>query len=196
MKLYHEITIIENSEISCNFIWEKLYTQIHLALVGVQNTEFIVPVGVSFPEYRLANESQPKDIGSKLRLFGQDEETLSKLNITKFLLKLQDYVHISSVRDIPNKITTFATYTRKQSDKRIESLARRKVKRENIDYEQALHKLGDYKQTKHKLPFITINSLSSNKRFPIFIEKNTMPQENSKGFNSYGFSAVSTVPDF
>jgi len=33
MKVYQEITIIKTPEISPYFIWSKLYTQLHLALV-------------------------------------------------------------------------------------------------------------------------------------------------------------------
>ena len=85
MHYYIELTLIKDSEISPYFIWSKLYTQLHLALVEMQDTNAQVPIGVSFPEYNVG-ESKGKKLmllGSKLRIFAQDEATLTKLNLPK-----------------------------------------------------------------------------------------------------------------
>lgn len=48
MKYYQEITIIKSPDISPYFIWSKLYTQLHLALVEVKNPDDSSNIGVSF----------------------------------------------------------------------------------------------------------------------------------------------------
>ena len=50
MKYYQELTLIAQAEVSLYFIWSKVYTQLHLALVAMPTQG---NVGVSFPEYAI-----------------------------------------------------------------------------------------------------------------------------------------------
>ena len=51
MKYFVEMTLLSNSEISLNFIWSKLFGQLHLGLVEMQDDQGRVPIGISFPDY-------------------------------------------------------------------------------------------------------------------------------------------------
>ena len=50
MKYYQELTLLPDMEVELYYIWSNLYTQIHLALVELQDEQGNVPVGDTFPE--------------------------------------------------------------------------------------------------------------------------------------------------
>ena len=53
MRCYQEITLIPNADINRHFLWSKAFQQIHLGLVETQNAQKRVPIGLSFPEYKM-----------------------------------------------------------------------------------------------------------------------------------------------
>lgn len=87
MKFYIEITLLPGVDIGINFLWAKLYQQIHLALVDMNDGKGSVPVGVAFPQY----DTDKNRLGNKLRLFASSESDLIKLDIKKWLNRLLDY---------------------------------------------------------------------------------------------------------
>ena len=75
--------------------------------------------GVSFPEY--ADES----MGEKARVFAPEEADLKKLDLKKALRRLSDYVHITSIREVPeSKVKGYVKFARYQPDS---SIARKAV---------------------------------------------------------------------
>jgi CRISPR-associated endonuclease Csy4 len=215
MKFYHEITVIPNHEIGEHFIWSKLFTQIHLALVSIQDEQKKSPIGISFPEYFMGEKFGV--IGSKLRLFAQSELELQKLDIQKWLSRLTDYIHISGLREVPQKISGYAIYNRHQPKVNKERLMRRHQKREGewksiINNPQsqpeklaaAQEKLSKRQQRinnydKEKLvkePFIKLKSLSSDNDFCLWIKKTATNEPNYQKFSTYGLSGISTLPEF
>ena len=52
MKYYQEVTLLPNEEITPNFLWSKVYNQLHLALADVKNKNGIDGIGISFPQYK------------------------------------------------------------------------------------------------------------------------------------------------
>ena len=205
MLYYQEITLIDQgkiyqNEISSYFIWSKLYTQLHLALVKIQNQDGIVNIGVSFPQfiYQKEEKCKPKiNLGTSLRLFAKTEEELQTLNILNMLERLMDYLHISPIRLVPqDKITAYVKFNRKQFKTNPERLARHRVKtRNDISFDEAV-KLYQNRITFTDLPYIEMKSLTNNRRFKLFIEKNISEKSNGYKFNTYGLSSESTVPDF
>lgn len=195
MKFYHEITVIPNHEIGEYFIWSKLFTQIHLALVSTQDEQKKSPIGISFPEYFMGEKFGV--IGSKLRLFAQNESELQKLDIQKHLSRLTDYIHISAIREVPVKINGYASYNRHQPKVNKERLARRRSIRHKIDYNTALE---HYKSMEHKtinLPYIKLKSLSSQEPICLWIKKiESKEPSQEKIYSTYGLSSSSTVPEF
>ena len=205
MHYYIELKLIKDSEISPYFIWGKLYTQLHLALVEVQDANAQVPIGVSFPEYK-EGESKGKKLillGSKLRIFAQDEATLSKLNLPKWLARLEDYVHIKSIKPVPENVQNHLVVSRYRPKSNIELVARRIVKRKQITLEQAMEylntvdeakKLKGYAQNWELFPYIQLKSLSGKQDFSLCIRQIIADEIKGGVFSTYGLSSQSTVP--
>lgn len=214
MKSYLEITLLPNPEVGINFLWSKVFQQIHLGLVEIQNEQNQVPIGVSFPEYIVGEKYSI--LGAKLRLFAQEEATLTRFDAPKWLDRLNDYVHCTGIRAVPDKLKGYAIYQREQPKTGRERLARRYAKRHDLDYETALNNavelsirtkevngatkaLMRYSEMPHRAiatPFIRLKSLSSNNTFCLWIKKNSATQIAKGNFSTYGLSNKVTVPEF
>lgn len=196
MNYYQELTLLPQTEVSVYAIWPKLYFQLHLALVELQNAQPEKPVGVSFPQYKFDGGGTSSFLGNKLRIFATDEDTLTQLDVTKWLNRLHDYIHVTQTRAVPENANRYFCFSRLQVKSNIHRLARRKANREGINLEQALVLLNGFKEKKLKEPFINLGSLSGGKRFQLIIGKKELPHAVSGSFSSYGLSTVATVPDF
>ena len=214
MKVYQEIKLLESPEIPLNFLWEKVFQQIHLGLVEMQNEQGRVPIGLSFPDY--VSGEKFSLLGGKLRLLANDEASFSQFNATKWLSRLTDYVHCTSIRPVPEKVTGYAIYQREQPKTNKERLARRYAKRHNVDYDLALNGMVTlsvkslqnpectkaemrYSEMKHQTitaPFIRLKSLSGGNEFCLWIKKTVVTEPFDIAFSSYGLSTKSTVPEF
>ncbi len=194
MKHYIEITLLENSDINLFGLWSKVFQQIHLGLVEMQDEQGKIPIGVSFPDYVTGEKCSL--LGGKLRLFAQDETTLSRFNANQWLARLSDYVHCTGIRPVPEKLTGYAIYQREQPKTSNERLARRYAKRHNEDYDTALARYSDKAHKSIATPFIRLKSLSGNQEFCLWIKKTVVEERSGATFSSYGLSAESSVPEF
>jgi CRISPR-associated endonuclease Csy4 len=211
MRAYCEITVLPNPEVNVHFLWSKVFQQLHLALVEIQNDQKQVPVGVAFPEYKVGNKYGV--LGGKCRLFAADQATLERLNITQWLARLADYVHVTSIRPVPDKVAGYACYQRAQPKTNPLRLARRYASRHGMDVETAFNatiqpkpaadgaqlpafRYCDLPAQSVRLPFIRLNSLSSERSFCLWINKVEGQSANAGVFSTYGLSATSTVPEF
>jgi len=192
MKYYIELTLLPGADIGHYFLWGKVFHQVHLGLVEMKTSNGTVPIGISFPEYK----SERHEIGSKLRFFASDKSVLETLNMPEWLRYFNDYVHLTRIRSVPDHVLTYACYMRQQPKSSKQRLARRKARREGIGVEQALKLLEGYQEQRLKNPFINMTSQSSGRRFCLFIVKEEAVQPMNQGFNSYGLSQCSTVPEF
>ncbi|WP_262966629.1 type I-F CRISPR-associated endoribonuclease Cas6/Csy4 [Methylobacter psychrophilus] len=194
MKFYLEITLLPNPEVGQHFLWSKVFQQIHLGLVEMQDEQGRVPIGLSFPEYITGEKFSL--LGGKLRLLAKDEVTLSQFNAPQWLSRLSDYVHCTGIRPVPEKVTGYAIYQRQQPKTSKERLARRYAKKHKVDYDTALKCYGKMAQQTITAPFIHLQSLSSGNEFCLWIKKTVVTEPSAMAFSSYGLSAVSTVPEF
>jgi len=194
MKYYQEISLLPQEEVNVHFLWSKVFQQIHLGLVEMQDDQKRAPIGVSFPEYIIGEKYSV--LGGKLRLFAQDESTLNRFDATKWLIRMSDYVHCTGIRSVPEKIKGYAIFQREQPKTNKERLARRYASRHNVDYDAALLR---YSGMEHKLiptPFIRLKSLSSDNTFCLWIKKKTVTESSDNTFSSYGLSTSASVPEF
>lgn len=211
MKFYLEITLLPNPEVERHFLWSKVFQQIHLGLVEMQDDQGRVPIGVSFPDYVQGGRSRlPAShdtrtslciekysvLGDKCRLFARDEATLARFDAAKWLARLSDYVHCTGIRPVPEKLAGYAIYQRQQPKTNKERLARRYAARHNVDYESALMRYDSMAHQTITAPFIQLKSLSGNQVFCLWIKKTTVAESSGSTFSSYGLSAKSSVPDF
>ncbi|RGD89216.1 type I-F CRISPR-associated endoribonuclease Cas6/Csy4 [Acinetobacter sp. SWAC57] len=204
MDYYQEITLIDQAEISPYFLWSKIYMQLHFALVEMKDQHNQVPIGISFPDYVYETQENKKpkvSLGGKLRIFAISEIDLQKLDIRKWLDRLLDYTHITSIRPVPeSRVTGYAIYRRKQVKTNPQRLARHRVKRGDIGFDEALARYSNVVTTTD-LPYIQLQSLSTsdeqNKRwFKLFIEKKSAEKSETQVFSTYGLSSQSSVPEF
>ena len=204
MKSYLEITLLPNPEVGVNFLWSKVFQQIHLGLVEIQDDQGQAPIGLSFPEYVIGEKYSV--LGSKLRLFANDEAGLKQFDAVKWLARLSDYVHCTSIRPVPEKIVGYAIYQREQPKTNPERLARRYARRlaerekraeVDADYETALTRCSKRHRQTINSPFIRLKSLSSDNNFCIWVKKVPVAaQSSTTHFSTYGLSSISTVPEF
>ena len=196
MNHYIELTLIDSPDFSLYQLWSDVYMQLHLALVEMKDKDNKTPIGISFPQYRFNQEKGIGFVGTKFRFFSENEADLQKLDIRKWLDRLTDYVHISSIREVPKeKITGYSTYSRKQVKTNAERLARHDEKKGRYSYENAVE---HYRQfiTTTDLPYIQMKSLTSDQSFKLFIKKQAADKSESQVFSTYGLNSVSTVPEF
>ncbi|SJM89863.1 CRISPR-associated protein, Csy4 family [Crenothrix polyspora] len=194
MKHYIEITLLPNPDIHLFGLWSKAFQQIHLGLVEMQDDQGRVPIGVSFPEY--VTGAKYSVLGGKLRLFAADEATLAKFDAAKWLSRLSDYVHCTSIRPVPEKVLGYAIYQREQPKTNRERLARRYASRHNEDYDAALQHYGDMQPKAITTPFIRLKSLSGGHTFCLWVKKTVVTEAVGNTFSRYGLSSLATVPEF
>ena len=194
MRCYQEITLLPNPEVGLNFLWSKVFQQIHLGLVEMQDERKRAPIGVGFPKYRV--EEKRFTLGDKCRLFAADEDMLQRFDTQKRLARLNDYVHCTGVRPVPANISGHAVYRRVQLKTNPQRLARRYAKRHGIGLDEALLCYKGMEPVSIRTPFIRLKSLSSGEAFCLWIDKVAASEASAGSFSCYGLSATGTVPEF
>lgn len=198
MKYYQDITILPDAEADLGFLWQKVYQQIHIALVENKTANNNSDIAISFPSY--GNNEFP--LGNKLRVFSKTKEALIKLDVNKWLNRLTDYVHCKSIDEVPSNFTEYAYFKRKQFKSNIYKKAERRAKHLNKPLDEVLEFLkNENKSYQCKLPFINMNSLSKGEQFKLFIEHEIVNQPREGEFNCYGLSnrekgKAATIPWF
>jgi len=202
MKYYLDITLLPDAEANLGFLWQKVYQQIHIALADNKIAKNQSAIAVSFPKY--GDKVFP--LGDKLRLLANQQAQLEQLDIGKWLNRLTDYTHVTSIKKVPSSVNEYVFFKRKQFKSNLIKEAKRRAKYKGESLEAALAHFKDYKKDS-SLPFINITSLSTegegaiNKNFKLFIEKNKADKLEQGCFNCYGLSSresnkISTIPWF
>ena len=192
MKYFRELTLLLQEDVDLYFIWQKLYQQIHLALVENKTARNVSAIGLAFPEYNADRYS----LGTKLRLFAGDEESLEQMHFEKWFNRLSDYVHLSHIKPVPEKLAGHACFKHIKLKGNKEKLARRRAKRKGETLQQALSHFENFEEKRSNLPYINMTSQTNGQRFRLFIEKKAMEQPQSGLYSCYGLSNTTTVPLF
>lgn len=212
MKYYQEINLLPDTDINLGVIWQHLFQQVHIALVENKARDNQSLIAVGFPDY--GKERFP--LGAKLRLFSNDRSRLEKLGIERWLSRLEDYVHVKGIKDVPNHVT-YVSFTRKhvKSPERIERDMKQKAalwaSKSGNSMETCFRELEKSKPLAHStLPYIYLFSQQTKRRsandrskFPLFIEMHTTTSSQEGAFDCYGLSSkvnakncLATVPIF
>ena len=192
MNRYLDITLLPDAEIGQHFLWEKVYQQIHLGLAACKDENGKIPIGIALPGY----DAEKNQLGNKLRLLAETEALLEQFDARQRLSRLSDYVHLTGIRGIPDRILTHACFYRIQPKSNNARLARRRAKRGVIGFEQALALFENTPEQHSNAPYVWIKSLSSGERFRLFIGNAEVTSRDNSGFNAYGLSRQSSVPIF
>ena len=212
MKYYLDITLLPDTDITLGFIWQKIYQQVHIALVDNKVNANTSAIAVSFPLY--AKQAFP--LGNKLRLLAGDETQLINLNIAKWLNRFEDYVHIKSVKPVPDNVTQVC-FVREQVkgeasiEKAMQAKAKHWAEKSGTSVDECLLLLEKSKpKANSTLPFIWLESQETKLRnqgevskFPLFIKKIEVNKAQTGHFNCYGLSSnhkniekLVTIPQF
>lgn len=192
MKYYIELTLLPDAEVGLGFLWQKVYQQIHLALVEVKDENEKVNIGVSFPKY--GDRTFP--LGNAVRLFARTAGDLEVLHLERWLDRFSDYVAISAITEVPQKLEGHACFSRRQFKSNAQRLARRQAKRQGITLEEAMKNYESMQEQTTQLPFIVLHSLSTGSTLKLFLQKDLKEVAAKGDFNTYGLSKGATVPCF
>lgn len=196
MKYYQELTLIDQAEFPALYIWPKLYTQLHLAFVEHKDASELIHYGVSFPEYKTGQRKNGTAffyLGSKLRIFANSEQALLDLNLQKWLERLTDYVHIKSVKPVPDTVQ-YATFERARAKVGMAQRAQHQAQRRGISLDESLQHFANYKEQTLDLPYILLKSATNGASFNLFIRKVEKSEPVDGQFGTYGLSKQATVP--
>lgn len=192
MDYYQEVELLPDVDIGVYFLWQKVYQQIHLALVERKRSDTECPIGVAFPGY----DMEKNFLGVKLRLFSGDEELLEQMDCERWLNRLRDYIHLGGIKPVPNKIAGHACFKHIKLKGNKEKLARRRAKRKGETFQQALAHFEGLKEQNCRLPYINMVSQTNGQRFRLFIGMRLMEQPQEGFYSCYGLSNTTTVPLF
>lgn len=196
MKVYFDITLLPSDDIGHHFLWEKVYQQLHIALVDFQKNNGHSAIGFGFPEFNGTSHR----LGRKIRVFAHTETALEHFDAQRWLNRLEDYVHVTSVRDIPEDVAGYERFSRLQLKGNPERYARRAAKRQGISYEQALSERTAMPVNKTRNPFIWMKSLTNDNRFRLIIKHEAISKAVVEGaeyqFDSYGLAKIGGLPKF
>lgn len=192
MNYYIEIILLPSAEVNLNFLWQKVYQQIHLALVESKCADKASIIGVSFPEYDVNRYY----IGKKMRLFAENKETLEQMRCQIWLNRFKDYVQLSQINSTPEKLEGYACFKQIKFKGSREKLARRRAKRKSETLQQALAHFNGFQEQRSNLPYINMHSKTNRQYFRLFIEKQVMTNPQVGLYSCYGLSNTSTVPLF
>ncbi|MER2493156.1 type I-F CRISPR-associated endoribonuclease Cas6/Csy4 [Catenovulum sediminis] len=184
MQFYCEIKVLPDPEASEPVLVNNLMSKFHRTLVNLKMTD----IGVSFPNYA-------KTLGDTVR-FHSSEQSLNKLLETNWLKGLRDYCEVSAILPIPSKVQ-YRTVSRVQS-KSVYNKRKRSVAKGWLTEREAEIKIDDSQQKTLKLPFLQLNSSSTQQdNIKLFVKHGELQTKSSTGtFNSYGLSKSATVPWF
>jgi CRISPR-associated endonuclease Csy4 len=200
MKYYFDITLLPDPEITLGFIWQKVFQQVHIALVDNKVGDNESAVALSVVGYR----DKDFPLGNKLRLLAASEDVLQTLDMQRWLNRLSDYCHLSSIKPVPAEVKQYARFNRKNV-KSIEKKAQRRAVHLAKPYDEVLAYLIEQGNSKEcKLPFINVESQESKKQagqgvscqFLLFIEQVLFDEAVNGKFDCYGLSKTATVPWF
>ena len=200
MKYYIDITLIPDAEAGLGFLWQKVYQQVHIALVDnkVAANESLISIAI----VKYADKAFP--MGDKLRLLAGEKSALIDLNVTEWLSRFTDYCHVTSIKKVPDNISKFAVYKRK-SVKSLHKKAKSRATHLSKPYTEVLSFLineGKYEDS--SLPYVYLESQETKKyvgndgqfKFPLFIEQTITMEPKVGTFDCYGLSKTATVPYF
>ncbi|MCF6441414.1 type I-F CRISPR-associated endoribonuclease Cas6/Csy4 [Pseudoalteromonas luteoviolacea] len=197
MNYYQEITLLPEPEVPLSDIWQKVYQQVHIALVENKVDKNKSAIAVGFPQYGKA--SFP--LGSKLRLFAKEQAQLEQLNIAKWLSRLEDYTHVKGIKPVPDAVS-YASFTRKnvKSPTRVKQdmkeRAKRRAQKSGKTFDECMTELAETKPGPSDLPFIFLHSQQTkarspdkNSKYPLFVTMQEFDSDTHGTFDCYGLSA-------
>lgn len=189
MDHYIDIRLRPDPDFAPAMLMGALYNKLHRALFDLQTED----LGVSFPSHK--HGVRARTLGDHLRLHGT-QARLQQLMSTDWLTGMRDHTQVSEVLTVPAS-AQHINVARKQFNTGSESRAKRYAKRHDISEDEARKIYAKLAERRIELPFVQINSRSTQQRFSLFIEHGKPAVSATEGtFSHYGLSPNATVPWF
>ncbi|MGM0833773.1 MAG: type I-F CRISPR-associated endoribonuclease Cas6/Csy4 [Pseudomonadota bacterium] len=189
MDHYIDIRLRPDPDFPEPMLMGALYNKLHRALFDLEAND----IGVSFPGHK--HGVRARTLGSHLRLHGT-HACLEQLMGADWLTGMRDHTQVSELLAVPEG-TKHINVARKQFNTGSPSRAKRYAKRHNIAEDEARQIYAKLAEKRIELPFVQINSRSTQQRFSLFIEHGKPQEKPVVGlFNHYGLNASATVPWF
>lgn len=221
MNYYQELRLLPDEGANLGFLWQKVFQQLHIALVehGVktssvdknnelenssqgnksQKSNRRSEIGISIPGYTAGGApEQGFPLGDKIRLFANSQQVIEELNLSKWLLRYEDYVQIKTIKPVPKDVehvcfTRKHVRTQKQIQLKARQMAQFKAKQTGEPIEKWFAHFSEAApELNETLPFVHAVSLSgaqiSRKVFPLFIQMRKCDKASIADFTCYGLS--------
>ena len=190
---YEDLVLRPDQDISSVFLMEKVMSALHLICVESEQKYGMVNIGLGFPQYN----KEKKSLGQIIRLFSHDSSILHNLSSDIRLQRLEDYIQKGEICPIPTTLRGYVQYQRMQFKENKDRLIRRFAKRHHMDIKLAENKYQECKKPVINLPYVTLTSSSSKKRFRLYIKESSLTENSSPlVFSSYGLTKSGVLPYF
>ncbi|MGI0115353.1 type I-F CRISPR-associated endoribonuclease Cas6/Csy4 [Zooshikella sp. RANM57] len=186
MDYFVDIRLMPDPEFSGSTLMNVLFNKLHKGLVTLNTTT----IGICFPEYSI----EKKELGNKLRIHGSAGE-LDQLLCIPWLTGMRDHLMCSEITKIPAN-TTAVCVQRVQVKSNVERIRRRYMKRHNLSEEEAKLRIPATFEKRLNLPYLVVNSQSTQQKFRLFIHQEELAVHRQGKFNQYGLSKQATVHYF
>lgn len=146
-------------------------------------------IGLAFPAY-----GNDKTLGGIIRLFGSENDCDSVYIKSQ---ELRDYVLLSEVMPIPEKVRSYRIYQRVQM--KGQSAIRRAEKRLTVQgkwSEEVRQNMLQKQATQRVYPHVHLKSSSTKQQFILAIKSVYKAKSVEGSFSAYGLSQKATVPHF
>lgn len=187
---YIDITLLPDPEFSQAHLMNALVAKLHRALVQLQASD----IGVSFPGH-VDKPAGMRSLGCCMRLHGQAER-LEALMSLSWLKGMRDHTEVSVCAVAPAN-ARHRIVRRRQTKSSAERLRRRRMLRKGETADQAAQAIPSTVERRSSLPFVNLQSSSTDQAFSMFVEHGQLLDAPVPGaFNTYGLSLGGTVPWF
>ena len=191
---YEDLILLPDQEISVSFLMGKVISALHLICIESEHAIGAVNIGLAFPRY----SKEKRSLGNVVRLYAQNPDTLRNSSSDSRIRRLDDYIRKGGITPVPSVVQGYVQYRRMQFKENKARLIRRHAKRHDLDINQAAKQYTDYKIPANDLPYVTLNSLSSQQRFRLYIDEVRLETKNDNNlvFSSYGLTKSGVLPYF
>lgn len=212
---HQDIVCLESESISTGALMSRMFASLHFAFVEITGDDPLCPIGITLPGYQLfgrqserqSDKAERSDqvnlpqIGNSIRLFSVVEGELERLDLVRRLSRFREYLAIETIRSLRRKNYGLALYRRHQPKSTPERLIRRRMKRHGESYDVASAHYRSMITEPTSLPYLDVQSQSTQGRFRLFVEKRlceevSSDKETKWGFSCYGLSTNVLLPDF
>ncbi len=196
MRKYVQISLIpdEVSGITLPVLMSHVVQALHNLFVQIKDNRGSVSYGLSFPGY----DEQKPTLGNQVRVHGLEKD-LHSLGLSNALDPLQDYVELSSPRQVPAaKQKGYVAYSRLRHDHGKEKLIKRRMKRHGVTREKAEEFYADYQQNYFpEYPFVMMRSASTgSQQYPLYLKRVFLDTQGEGKFNTFGINPSAGVERF